>query len=321
MSGALANGLALFALTHPGETLMALPSRFGGHSTYRERGYGGARGLRLVDIPCRSDGSIDFAELGTAARRERPRVIMVGTAWMLQPFPIGPLRKVADDVGATLIYDGAHILGLVAGGQFQNPLQEGAHVLTGSTQKTLGGPIGGLVLSATADLGAQIAKVTSGLISNYHNNRIAALAVTLAETVAFGKSLASMIVDNARRLAVALVQHGIPVVGVPPEYTDSHVVLVDSTRLPEGETSFRRLEEAGILTTKIPLANTYPERRAIRMGTPAITRSGMRGDDILAIAELIKRVLVDREAPISVAPDSSRLARKFASVEYCFRSG
>lgn len=319
MSGALANGLALFALADVGDTIMALPARFGGHYSYRETGYAGARGLRVLDIPCReTDGTIDIDALANNAKRERPRVIVVGTAWMLEPFPLGALRNIADDVGAKLFYDGAHILGLVAGGQFQNPLREGAHVLTGSTQKTLGGPIGGLVLSATAELGEHISRVTSGLISNYHNNRIAALAVTLAETARFGSAFASAIVENARSLARALVDNGVPVVGNPPRFTESHVVLIDPTALPEGETAFRRLESARILTTRVPLPQTFPDRRALRLGTPAITRAGMIAGEMSAIAALIRRVLIDGEAPEKVAGDAARLAQAFPDVQYCF---
>jgi len=319
MSGALANGLALIALAEPGDTIMALPARFGGHSSYRERGYAGARGLRVVDIPCReSDGAIDLAALRREASRERARVIVVGTAWMLEPLPVADLRSVADAAGAKLLYDGAHVLGLVAGGQFQNPLREGAHVLTGSTQKTLGGPVGGLVLSATRELGEHIGCVTSTLISNYHNNRIAALAMTLAETVQFGNAFASAIVGNARSLARAMADAGLPVVGRQPNFTDSHVVLLDPAGLPDDASSFRRLEAAGILTTKVPLAATYPERRALRLGTPAVSRVGMGADDMRVIATLVRRVLIDGEAPDCVAIDAAQLARKHPDVKYCF---
>lgn len=318
MSGALANGLAMFALAQPGEKIMALPARFGGHYSYREAGYAGARGLRVLDIPCReSDGAIDLEALSVAAKRERPTAIIIGTAWMLEPYPVATLRSIADAAGAKLLYDGAHILGLIAGGQFQDPLREGAHVLTGSTQKTLGGPIGGLVLSADNALGETIARLTSGLISNYHNNRIAALAVTLAESGRFGRAFAAQIVDNARALAQALAESGVPVVGRPPVYTSSHVVLIDPRGLREGDTAFKRLEAARILTTRVPLPQSYPQRLALRLGTPAVTRSGMARDEMRAIAALIKRVLIEREDPARVASHAAALAEAFPDVRYC----
>ena len=318
MSGALANGLALFALAKPGDTILAQPARFGGHYSYREAGYGGARGLRIVDIPCREpDGAFDLEALAASAKRERPRAIVVGTAWMLEPLPVAALRAIADGCGARLVYDGAHILGLVAGGQFQDPLREGAHVLAGSTQKTLGGPIGGLVLASDRALGETISNATSGVISNYHNNRVAALAITLAETARFGREFAAHIVQNARTLAQALAERGVPVVGRPPLFTASHVVLIDPRKLPDAEHAFRRLEAARILTTRVPLAETYPDRRGLRLGTPAATRSGMGAEEMRAIAVLIKRVLVDREEPARVAGEASALAAAFPGVRYC----
>lgn len=319
MSGALANGLALSALARPGDTVMALPARFGGHRTYRETGYSGVLGLRVVDIPCRDpDGAIDLDALAAAAHRERPKVIIVGTAEQLDPYPVAALRSIADAARARLFYDGAHILGLVAGGQLQDPLGEGAHVLTGSTQKTLGGPIGGLVMTTDEGLGDRVTRVTSGLISNYHNNRIAALAITLAEMTRFGQAYAAQVVENARALARALADQGVPVVGTPPRFTSSHIVLVDASGLPDGETAFARLEAARILTTRVPLPHTYPDRRGIRLGTPAATRSGMAAAEMQAIAVLVRRVLVDREAPERVVGDAAALGAAFSGVRYCF---
>jgi glycine hydroxymethyltransferase len=158
------------------------------------------------------------------------------------------------------------------------------------------------------------------LISNYHNNRIAALAVTLAEAACFGRAFASQIVENARSLAQALASNGLAVVGKPPRYTDSHIVIIDPTMLQGGDTAFRRLEAARILTTRVQLPKTFPERRGLRLGTPAITRSGMAAREMGTIAALIRRVLIDQEAPEQVATDAARLAEAFPGVRYCFEA-
>jgi len=318
MSGAVANGLVLFAAAAPGDTILALPARHGGHYTYREAGYAGVRGLRVVDIPCSDPGGeIELDALRECAKRERPKAIVIGTAWMLAPYPVGALRGIADEVGALLVYDGAHILGLVAGGQFQDPLREGAHVLTGSTQKTLGGPIGGLVLAADRAFGERVIAGTSGLISNYHNNRIAALAVTLAETRQFGRDYAAQTVGNARTLAQALAAHGVPVLGRAPDFTASHVVLIDPTALPDGDSGFVRLEAAGLLATRVPLPASHPARRGLRLGSAAVTRAGMKAPEMQQIAALVARVLLAREAPSRVAAESAALAARFPGVRYC----
>lgn len=318
MSGAQANGLLLAALTRPGDKVMALDPRHGGHRTYREDGYSGVLGIKLHDIPYDEGAdAIDLNRLEEAMRRQRPKLLIVGTAELLFPFPLKELRAIANQVGARLFYDGAHILGLAAGGQFQDPLREGAGLLTGSTQKTLGGPIGGLILTTDEEAGAEITRVSSGLVSNYHNNRIAALAVTLAEMARFGRDYAAQVVGNARALAKGLDGEGVAVVGKERGYTDSHIVLIDATRLPVGEAAFHRLEEARILTTRVPLAHTYPERRAIRLGTAAVTRLGMAEEAMAKIAALIRRVVTGEPTP-PIAREVTELARSYSRVRYCF---
>jgi glycine hydroxymethyltransferase len=319
MSGALANGLALFGLLAPGETVMALPAKFGGHRTYREDGYAGALRVNVLDLPYDdATNEIDLPGLAVAVERLRPRLIIVGTAELRFPYPVKELKVIADSVSASVVYDGAHVLGLVAGGQFQDPLGEGAAVLTGSTQKTLAGPIGGLIMTRDEDLGKQISCHTSGLISNYHNNRIAALAVTLAEMVCFGQEYATQVIHNAQALARALDERGLPVVGKDRGFTRSHIVLLDVTALSQGEVSFQLLEEARIPTTRVPLPHTYPERRGIRLGTSAVTRRGMKVGEMATVAHLIRRVLIDREPPERVARDVKELVAAYSSVRYCF---
>ena len=318
MSGAQANGLALAALTRPGDTVMALDPKYGGHRTYREDGYSGILGIRLCDIPYDGEAAaIDLDKLEAAVRTERPKLIIVGTAELLSPYPLKELRTIADRVGARLFYDGAHVLGLAAGGQFQDPLRDGAEFLTGSTQKTLGGPIGGLILTTDKKMGAEITRVTSGLVSNYHNNRIAALAVTLAEMAHFGRDYTAQVVRSAQALARGLDNEGLQVVGETQDFTQSHIVLLDSTKLPVGDAAFRKLEEALILTTRVPLPHTYPERNGIRLGTAAVTRLGMPEEAMSRVATLIRRV-VTGELPQDVAVDVTDLASSYATVQYCF---
>lgn len=319
MSGALANGLALLPMARPGDTIMALPAKHGGHRTYRETGYAGVLRLTIVDLPYdEAAGEVDLRRLADAAEAVRPRLIIIGTAELRFPYPVAEISQIAQSVGARVFYDGAHVMGLIAGGQFQNPLAEGAAILTGSTQKTLGGPIGGLILTRDAEVGARISDFTSGLVSNYHNNRIAALAVTLAEMTAFGRAYATQVVANARALAAALRDEGLPVVASPRGFTDSHIVLLDATALPGGGDAFRTLGEAGILTTRVPLPHTYPHRRGIRLGTPAVTRQGMRVGEMAVIAGLIRRVLLDREPAETVAREVGGLVAGFPGVHYCF---
>lgn len=301
------------------QPIMALAPRYGGHYTYREQGYSGRLGVQIADIPFDSDSlSVDLDKLAGEVERIRPQLLIVGTAGQLFPYPLHEMQAIAETVNARILYDGAHILGLIAGDQFQDPLAEGAALLTGSTQKTLAGPIGGLIMTNEEDLGADIQRTTSSLLGNYHNNRIAALAVTLAEMICFGNEYAAQVVKNARALASGLDQLGISVIAKERGFTDSHIVLFDPTTLADGDTAFERLAQAGILTTKFSLATTYPQRGGIRVGTPTLTRLGAKEDDMLDIARLFGRVLVDRELPQLVAMDVTELASTFATEHYCF---
>ena len=318
MSGAQANGVALGALTRPGDTVIAQPARHGGHKTYREDGYAGLLGLRVLDMPYDDAlATIDLNRLEDLARIHQPKLLLIGTASLRFPFPLYDLRTIAGRVGAKLLYDGAHILGLVAGGQFQHPLREGADILTGSTQKTLGGPIGGLVLTTEEDAGRAISRAASRQISNYHNNRIAALAITLAEMEKFGQSYAAQIVANARSLARGLDQAGVPVADLERGHTNSHIVVFDTISVPTGNETFGCLERARILTSRVELPASHPARRGIRLGTSALTRLGMKEADMARVAALIGRV-TGGEPPARVAADVTDLARSYRSVQYCF---
>ena len=318
MSGAQANGVALAALARQGDTVIAQPARHGGHKTYRENGYAGLLGLRVLDIPYDDAlGAIDLNQLEDLARVNRPKLLAVGTASLRFPLPLSDLRAIAGRVGAKLFYDGAHILGLVAGGQFQHPLREGADILTGSTQKTLGGPIGGLVLTGDDGEGREISRATSRQISNYHNNRIAALAITLAEMEKFGRDYAAQVVANARALARGLDQAGVPIADLERGHTDSHIVVFDTTKLKTGDSTFARLEQARILSSRVELPATHPEHRGIRLGTSAVTRIGMKEADMARVAKMIGRV-AGGEPPERVAGDVTDLARSFPTVQYCF---
>jgi glycine hydroxymethyltransferase len=319
MSGALANGLALFSIARRGQAIMALAPRYGGHYTYREQGYPGRLDLPIADIPYDEDShSIDLDKLADDVERIRPQLLIVGTAGQLFPYPLHELQAIAATVNAHILYDGAHILGLIAGNQFQDPLAEGATVLTGSTQKTLAGPIGGLIMTNDETLGADIQQTTSNLLGNYHNNRIASLAVTLAEMICFGEEYAAQVVKNARALASGLDRLGMRVIGKERGFTDSHIVLFDPTSLTDGHTAFERLAQAGILTTRFALAGTYPLREGIRVGTPTLTRLGAKEDAMVAIASLIGRVLVDNQPPQLVAMDVAEVASTFSTEHYCF---
>ena len=319
-SGALSNALFIFGAMEQKERVMALSGRYGGHYTYTADGYPGVMDLHMEDVPCYGDDYplVNLELLAQEAERVRPAWMIVGSATMLFPYPLGEMAEIARGVGARILYDGAHILGLVAGGQFQDPLSEGAAVMTGSTQKTLAGPLGGLVLIHDADVAERVSGKAPSLIASYSNNRTAALVVTLAEMLAFGKEYAAAVVSNAQALARSLDAEGVTVVGKDRGYTQSHVVLMDLGSVAECTDALRRLEAANVSCSPTALPRTHPHKTALRLGSPACTRKGMGAEEMVEVARLIRRVVLDREDPAAVGRDVVGLASAFADVHYCF---
>ena len=319
-SGALANGLFFFGVLDPGDSVMALPLKYGGHYTYLGGSYPGVQGLKITDVPCFGDDypQVNLELLADEVERVKPKWIVVGSATLLFPYPLAEIAEIAGNAGARVLFDGAHILGLAPNGQFQDPLHEGAAVMTGSTQKTLGGPVGGLILTHDEDVAERVTSRTSSFISSYNNNRTAALAVTLAELLAFGKEYAQAVVSNAQALARSLDAEGLTVAGKDRGFTQSHVVLVDLETTPHGPESVRLLEQAHISSSLADLPRTYPRKSILRMGSPACTRRGMGQEEMAEVARLIRRVVLDSEDPTVVGKDVDNLASSFTEVHYCF---
>ena len=261
---------------------------------------------------------IDLEQLARDADRLRPRWIFVGSSRPLFPYPLPEIRRIADGVGAAILYDAAHILGLYAGGRFQDPLGEGAAAVTSSTHKTFPGPVGGLILTNRAGLGERIRNFTTTAIGNYHNNRAAALAVSLAEMLTFAEAYAEATILNAQALARAMDDAGLAVVGKAKGFTQSHVVMLDLSTTMDSTECWKRLETARITCEANPLPGTYPERAALRLGATGLTRRGMGPDEMATVAGYLRRVIVEREDPSRVARDVKRLSSEFRRVHYCF---
>jgi glycine hydroxymethyltransferase len=323
MSGSMANGIALSALTRPGDTIMVVPRRQYGHYTYSEGGYPRHLGLKVNEIPFTEDGfQLDIDAFRARAMELRPTLIVVGTSIYLFPTPLEEMRRIADSIGARIMYDGAHVLGLIAGGQFQNPLAEGAHIMVGSTQKTFPGPIGGILACNDEEIAARVSLVTSSLFSNYCNNRIAALALSAAEMLCFGREYAIKVVSNARALAEALDKEGLPVLAKAHGYTVSHQVILDAMSMGGAKRAAEILEKANIICTYFSLSSDYPHYlknpNGIRLGLSAVSRLGMESDEMKQIAHSIRQALANPDRAKEVRGDVKNLAARFQKVHYSF---
>ncbi|HEX2912834.1 MAG TPA: aminotransferase class I/II-fold pyridoxal phosphate-dependent enzyme [Chloroflexia bacterium] len=320
-SGSLANLYAYMACTKPGDRIMALPDSAAGHVTHHTAGAAGLYGLEVHDVPF--DGSqmeVDLEALEREATRLQPKLIILGASLALFPYPVQEARRIADDVGAYLMFDAAHLSGIVAGREFQQPLAEGAHLMTCSTYKSFGGPPGGLVLTNSPELAARLDKIAyPGLTANFDLSRTAALVVAASDILEFGPAYAQMCIANAQALAEALVRERCPVQYVPGKgFTHSHHIGVQAARFGGGTIASRLLEKANILTSGIglPLPPVEGDYNGLRIGTQEITRWGMRPEDMPELAALIGRVLVKGEDPEQVREDSLKFRSRFQQLHF-----
>jgi len=324
VSGVNANIATLFALTSPGDRMMALSVPDGGHISHSAYSVPGLRGLKLERIPFDpKEMNIDIDQMERAIRETKPKLILLGASLFLFPHPIQEMLVAADEVDATLVYDASHVLGLIAGNKFQDPLGEGADVVTSSTHKTFPGPQGALILCKEA-LSDRIDKaVFPGAVSNHHLHHIAGLAVTLQEMIHFGEAYAAQIQSNAKALAQALYEAGFNVLCEHKGFTESHQIAIDVRDLGGGDRVAKRLEEAYIITNKnmLPFDNEPDKPSGIRLGVQELTRTGMKESEMIEIASLIRRLLIEEEPVIKVKNDVKALKNNFLNVHYSFDGG
>ncbi len=317
-SGALANLYVFMATCRPGDTIIAPPADIGGHVTHHGPGAAGLYGLKTVPAPVLADGyTVDVAALRTLAREVKPKLVTAGGSLNLFAHPVAAMREVADEVGAKLLFDAAHLSGMVAGRTWGNPLAQGAHVMTMSTYKSLGGPPGGLVVGTDAAIAERIDAIAyPGLTANFDAGKVAALAVTLADWKKHGTSYAHAMCETARALAQALHREGLPVYAIAKGATTSHQFAVEAARWGGGQAAAKRMARAGLLACGIglPIAPVEGDINGLRLGVPEIVRLGMAAEHMGELGALIARALGDR--PEAVAGDVEAFRRRFRELHY-----
>jgi glycine hydroxymethyltransferase len=315
------------ALTQPGDVIMSVPQPVGGHSSNRVAGPAGIRGLKIVDIPFDPvELEVDLDLFGKVVPLVRPKVIALGTSMTLFPFPVQAMREIVAEWGGYIFFDGAHQLGLIAGNQYQDPLREGAAVLTGSAGKTFSGPQSGVIVWNNPELTVPLTDAIFPMLAATHQvNRVAALAVSAAEMLAFGEVYMAQIVRNAQALGAALARRGIPVLGAHKGYTTTQQVIADVRQFGGGLEVAQRLAQANIITNK----NLIPSDRAedwdrpggLRMGTIEVTRLGMHETEMEIIAEFMARILIERASLEDVGRNVTEFRQAYQTLYYCFDNG
>ena len=308
LSGHIADLIFLASFTKPKDVLMCVSPENGGYPGMWKDGLAGLFGLKAVPFPfSKRDMNIKVEEAKEAIRRVKPKIVIFGASLITFPHPVEAVAEVARENGAHVGFDGSHVMGLIAGEQFQDPLKEGAYALFGSTHKTFFGPQGGIVLADKEHGDIMKMKIYPSIVDNAHWNRIAALTLALAEMKSFGTAYAKQVIDNSETLAKALHEYGFPVACQHLGFTQSHQVLLDYGGYKQGRVIAEKLQRANIITDC-----------GVRIGTCEVTRRGMKETEMLKISELIRRTVVDGEPPEKIKKDVAKLCAEFPKVEYCF---
>ncbi|HDN17586.1 MAG TPA: aminotransferase class I/II-fold pyridoxal phosphate-dependent enzyme [Candidatus Bathyarchaeota archaeon] len=319
VSGTLANLIMMDACLQPGDVLAAVSVLDGGHSSFKECSR--VRGVSMVPLPFDEETyNIDVDASIKLIHRISPKLVLLGASEFLFPHPVAELRDAVSEVNGILAYDSAHVLGLIAGGKFQDPLREGAEIVTGSTHKTFFGPQGGIIL-CKRQFSEAIDNSALKLVNNHHINRVAALAAALCEMLEFGEKYAEQTVRNAKALAESLYERGINVLCPDLGFTESHQVLFDVGK-GKAKNITGILEDANIITNPTPLPhdNSDMDMSGVRLGVQEITRLGMKESEMVFIAELISKVLGGVSSS-KIKTEVADLLSKFQSIHYSFDDG
>ncbi|MCP4764577.1 MAG: serine hydroxymethyltransferase [archaeon] len=320
----IANVAIYFGICKRGDQIFTLSVPNGAHISMRKFGGAGLRGLKIFDIPFDFEKyNIDMDLFGNLILGLKPKLITLGASVFLFPHPIKEIKEICEETGTIIHYDGSHVLGLIGGGEFQDPLKEGADILMGSTHKTFPGPQGAIICTNNEKLLHMIEKgIFPGTVSNHHLHRLPPLAVSSEEMFHYGKDYAKQIINNAKAFAYEMDKVGFRVLGKKLGYTESHQILLDLSEYGKGLKNALLLEEADIITNKNLIhgdgVNSVYEPSGMRLGVQEITHFGMKEADLGQIAEFFERVIIKGESPKKVKKDVNRMRLEFLNVHYSF---
>ena len=307
LSGHTADMAVLLSLTSPGDKILSVHPENGGYPGITHLGLGSLLKLHNLYFPYdERTVNIEPKESAQVIRTAKPKVVFFGSSFIPFPHPAKQLSNVAD---GTCVYDGSHVLGLIAGGEFQDPLREGCSLLIGSTHKSLPGPQGGIILSNDEETFRKVAgKIHPGIVDNIHLDRVAALAVALIEMIQFGKPYAQAVVKNSEALAKGLADRGVRVKGGAVGYTKSHQVLLDYDQA-KLEFLSMRLEQANIIGDN-----------GGRIGTSELTRMGYGVNEMDEVAELVSLIILGKKPPDFVQKRVKTLVKQFQQPRFVLTS-
>ncbi|ACP48344.1 serine hydroxymethyltransferase [Saccharolobus islandicus] len=323
-SGTIANAAVFRVLAEPGDKALIAPVQAGAHVSHTKFGTLGALGIQHIEMPFDEENiNVDVDKAIKMIEEVKPKFVVLGGSLYLFPHPTKELAPHVHAVGAKLVYDAAHVYGLIEGKVWSSPLKEGADIMTVSTHKTFPGPQGGAIFSDGSEVFKQVSRtIFPWFVSNHHLHRLPATAVTAIEMKYFGESYANQITRNSKALAEALAERGFKVIGENLGYTKSHQVAVDVRQFGGGNKIAKLLEDANIIVNKNLLPYDKPENvsdpSGLRIGVQEMTRYGMKESEMEEIAELFKKVIIDKKDVNEVKKEVIDMRKNFLEVKYTF---
>ena len=318
-SGAMANLYAFMAICKPGDSIIVPPATIGGHVTHHGAGAAGLYGLDIHPAPICGDGyTMDLEKLRDLAIRIQPKLITIGGSLNLFAHPVYEIRQIADEVNAMVLFDAAHLCGMIAGNAWENPLDLGAHLMTMSTYKSLGGPAGGLLVTNESSIAERLDAIAyPGMTANFDVAKSAALAITMLDWKDFGKAYATKMKSTAACLALHLKILGIEVFTCKEGITESHQFALMAAPWGGGQNASKHLRKAGFLACGIglPAPEVMGDLNGLRIGTPELVRWGMQDEDMPELALRISTALKS-SSPKTLAPETMEYRKQFQKLEY-----
>jgi len=322
ISGTVANEAVFSRYINPGDIVMVNSTPGGGHISHHRAGSVGKYTQNIINFPLTKDGyHVDIDKAAFLIKETHPKVLIFGKSLYLFPEPVKELSELCRKNGTKILYDAAHVLGLIAGKRFQDPLSEGAHLMTGSTHKTFFGSQRGVIVSNVGP--AEWRKIDKGAFpassSNHHLDTLVALALTAYEFRAFGEEYADQVIRNAKALAVSLAEHDFVVEAEEFGFTESHQVVVNVGMHGGGDEVARNLKDNNIICNMNLLPFEPLEKvqnpAGIRLGVQEMTRFGMNEDQMRQIGQFMRKVVIDQTY---VGDQVSQFRKQFQKVGYSF---
>jgi glycine hydroxymethyltransferase len=322
VSGTVANDAVFSRFINPGDIVMVNSTPGGGHISHHKYGSIGKYTKNILNFPLTEDGyHIDVDKTCELAKALEPKVMVLGKSLFLFPEPVKELSEICSEKGIILIYDAAHVLGLIAGRQFQDPLGEGARFVTGSTHKTFFGSQRGIILSNAGE--REWNRIDKGAFpgssSNHHLDTLAALAFATYEMMEFGQEYALLVINNAKALAQKLHESGFKVQAEKFGFTESHQLAVDVSDFGGGDEAARHLKDNSIILNRnlLPFEPLVSEKNpaGVRIGVQEMTRVGMKEAEMGTIALFFKKCLIDGKY---VGDEVNEFRAGFQEINYSF---